>query len=291
MNSIEMVSYTKVNLTLEILSKRPDGYHEIDSIAQTIDITDDLILTKTESEKIEIECDTAGVPEGRGNIVYKACEEFLRKTGIHSGIKCLLRKRIPMQAGLGGGSGNAAAAIKGLNKLFETNLSQDRLADMAAVVGSDAPLFIYGGTVRMRGRGEIIDHLPDAPEMDLVVIKPDVGVSTVWAYDRVDKSGNRRQGASLSAENAIRSGDKSGLIACLYNDFDPVVCAEFDEIARAKAALLKAGAQAAMLSGSGSAVFGIFENKNQANQAAMNIMGEFSQVFLTKTIGRRSIIE
>ncbi len=143
----------------------------------------------------------------------------------------------------------------------------------------------------MRGRGEIIDPLPDAPEMDLVVIKPDVGVSTAWAYDRIDKLQNRQQGASGKAEDATRHGDKAKLIACLYNDFDPVVCAEFDEIARAKSALMNSGAQAAMLSGSGSAVFGVFENHDRANQAAMSVMGEFSQVFMTKTIGRRSSIE
>lgn len=286
MNSIEMVSYAKVNLTLEVLSKRPDGYHEIDSIVQTIDITDDLILTEAKNGRISIECDTAGVPEGCGNIVYKACEEFFKKTGIHSGVKCLLRKRIPMQAGLGGGSGNAAAAIMGLNRLFETGLSQSQLADMAAAVGSDAPLFVYGGTVRMRGRGEIIDPLPDAPEMDLVVIKPNVGVSTAWAYDRIDKLQHRQHSASGKAEEAIVSGNKAGLIDCIYNDFDPVVCAEFDEIARAKSALINPGAQAAMLSGSGSAVFGIFENHDRASQAAMSVMGEFSQVFLTRTIGR-----
>lgn len=276
-----------MNITLEVSGERADGYHEIDSIVQTIDITDDLVMTKSASGVIKVACDTAGVPEGRGNIIYRACEEFFHRAGLHTGVECLLRKRIPMQAGLGGGSGNAAAAVAGLNRLYECNFTARELADIAAAAGSDAPLFIYGGTVRMRGRGEIIDPLPDAPEMYLVVIKPNAGVSTAWAYAELDKSpGSRCISASDRAEAAVRASDRDGLIASLCNDFDPVVSAAFDEVRLAKSKLIESGAQRAMLSGSGSAVFGVFRSYEAARQAAMSLMGEFTQVFLTRTAGR-----
>ncbi|MHB9036286.1 MAG: 4-(cytidine 5'-diphospho)-2-C-methyl-D-erythritol kinase [Armatimonadota bacterium] len=287
MNRIEMVSYAKVNLTLEISAKRSDGYHEIDSVVQTIDITDDLVMTRAEPGVIGVGTDTAGVPEGRGNIVYRACEAFFARMGIQGGVECFLRKRIPMQAGLGGGSGNAAAAVAGLNRLFECGLTPAELAEVAAQVGSDSPLFVYGGTVRMRGRGELVDQLPDAPTLHIVVVKPDVGVSTKWAYGELDRSSVReRRGASDEAERAVRDGNREALISSLWNDFDPIVCGAFADIERAKGLLMTYGAERAMLSGSGSAVFGVFGSYDQARQATLNLCGEFSHVFLTRSVGR-----
>lgn len=276
-----------MNFTLEVSDRRPDGYHEIDSIVQTIDITDDLVMTKAEPGVITVTCDIDGVPEGPGNIIYRACEEFFNRAGLHAGVECMLRKRIPMQAGLGGGSGNAAAAVAGLNRLYDCGLSAKELADIAAAAGSDAPLFIYGGTVRMRGRGEIIDPLPDVLQMYLVVIKPDVGVSTAWAYGELDKSSSGRcESVSQRAEDAVRDSDRDSLIASMCNDFDPVVSAAFDEVRLAKSRLMEAGAQRAMLSGSGSAVFGVFGTHEMAQQATLSLMGEFAQVFLTCTVCR-----
>jgi 4-diphosphocytidyl-2-C-methyl-D-erythritol kinase len=192
-----------------------------------------------------------------------------------------------MQAGLGGGSGNAAAAVAGLNRLHDCGLAAKELADIAAAAGSDAPLFIYGGTVRMRGRGEIVDSLPDAPQLHLVVIKPNVGVSTAWAYGELGKShAGRCDCASQRAEKAVRDSDRDSLVASMCNDFDPVVVAAFDEIKLAKSRLMESGAERAMLSGSGSAVFGVFGTYELARQATMNLLGEFAQVFLTRTVGR-----
>ncbi|MCE5315446.1 MAG: 4-(cytidine 5'-diphospho)-2-C-methyl-D-erythritol kinase [Armatimonadota bacterium] len=287
MNRIEIASYAKVNLTLEISEKRPDGFHEIDSVVQTIDITDDLIMEKVEPGVIRVGSDTLGVPEGRGNIVYRACEAFFARAGLRGGVECFLRKRIPMQAGLGGGSGNAAAAVAGLNVMYECGLSAGEIADIVAEVGSDSPLFVYGGTVRMRGRGELIEPLPDAPQMHMVVVKPDAGVSTAWAYGEFDRlSVHERKRAGEDAQRSILAGDRGGLISSLYNDFDPIVCAAVPDVERAKRLLMRSGAEWAMLSGSGSAVFGIFETCERASGAAIDLCGEFSQVFLTQTVGR-----
>jgi 4-diphosphocytidyl-2-C-methyl-D-erythritol kinase len=285
MHDIKLVSYAKINLTLEVGGKRADGYHDLDSVVQIIDITDELHISKAENGVIKVTSDTIGVPSGRANLIYKACEAFFITTGIWGGAKCHLTKRIPAQAGLGGGSGNAAAAILGLNELYETELPLEQQAEIAASVGSDVPLFIYGGTVRMRGRGDQIEPLPDAYELNLVIVKPNIGVSTAWAYGELDKSSDRKlKGKSDIAEKAIRSGDREALIDSLYNDFDPIACRAFEEIAKAKQMLIDNGAQGTLLSGSGSAVFGIFKNDSDSKAAANNLRFEFEDIFVTRTL-------
>ncbi len=287
MHDIKLVSYAKINLTLEVGGKRADGYHDLDSVVQIIDITDELGISKAENGVIKVAADAAWVPSGPANSVYKACKAFFTTTGICGGAKCVLTKQIPVQAGLGGGSGNAAAAILGLNELYKTNLPIKQLAAIAASVGSDAPLFIYGGTVRMRGRGDQIEPLPNAFELNLVVVKPNIGVSTARAYGELDKSPDRKQkGASNIAEKAIRSGDREALINSLYNDFDPIACGASDEIAKAKQMLIANGAQAALLSGSGSAVFGIFANMKECQTAADKLRSDFPRLFVTRTMPR-----
>ncbi|MCX8053986.1 MAG: 4-(cytidine 5'-diphospho)-2-C-methyl-D-erythritol kinase, partial [Armatimonadetes bacterium] len=245
---IEAVSFAKVNLTLEVGDERADGYHEIDSVVQVIDLSDRLIVETAPAGVIEVAVEEGDAPNGCENLVYKACEAFFRATGVSGGARFGLTKRVPVQAGLGGGSANAAAALAALDRLFGTGLDVSRLSAIAAEVGSDVALFIYGGTVRMRGRGDFIEPLPDAPELIMVIIKPRVGVSTAWAYAELDRVGKHgMQGASEHAELAIRHGDRDGLIASLWNDFDPVVSVAFDEIREAKDLLMRAGARRTVL--------------------------------------------
>ncbi len=286
MNRVEIASPAKVNLTLEVGSKRPDGYHEIDSVAQVIDLWDRLSVERAEPGTIEVEVE-GDAPQGRENLVYKACEAFFQASGVRGGARFRLAKSVPVQAGLGGGSGNTAAAIIGLDRLYETHLGNGDLCPIAASVGSDAGLFVYGGTVRMRGRGDLVEPLPDAPELQLVVLKPDVGVSTAWAYGELDKVPNRRaSGASSRAEQAVRAGDRDGLIESLWNDFDRVVLETLSEIGEAKAFLIGAGARRAVLCGSGSAVFGVFDSCEEARGAVERAQRRFAHVFLTRTLSR-----
>ncbi|MCL5102814.1 MAG: 4-(cytidine 5'-diphospho)-2-C-methyl-D-erythritol kinase [Armatimonadetes bacterium] len=288
MDEIRLFSYAKVNLTLEVSGLRTDGYHDIDSIVQLIDIADELVLTKIGDLAIEVTVDAPEVPSGRDNIVYAACREFFEGVGFRAGVRCDLTKSIPAQAGLGGGSGNAAAAIVGLNRLFESGLTDDEMAGIAAKVGSDAPLFIYGGTARMRGRGEIIDVLPDAPELDLVIVKPNTGVSTAWAYAELDNELCRtHRGATEAAARAVRNHERSELVRNLWNDFDPVVSRALDDVRAAKEALTARGAEAVLLSGSGSAVFGVFASREQAESVGAEMAGMFPHVFVSRTLMRR----
>lgn len=286
-DSAALLSYAKINLTLEVSRLRPDGFHDIDSIAQVIGLSDELVVERADEGVIEVVTECGDAPSGRDNTVYKACEAFLRASGVRGGARFVLRKGIPAQAGLGGGSGNAAAAIAALNGLFACGLGADEMASIAAEVGSDAALFVHGGTVRMRGRGEQVEPLPDAPELHIVVVKPGAGVSTPWAYREMDQSSeDRATGCSDAAERAIISGDRQALVGCLSNDFDSVVSASFAEIVRAKRTLCEVGAEAAMLCGSGSAVFGVFESADAAQNAAAEVAGLFPYVFRTRTLTR-----
>jgi len=280
MKILELASYAKINLTLEVFDKRPDGYHEIDSIVQVIDLSDRLYISKEEAGVIDIEVDKPQVPSGPENSVYRACEVFFQAVGISGGAKCRIAKRIPTQAGLGGGSGNAAAALIALNKLYETGLTESELVGLGARIGSDVPLFIVGGTVRVRGRGELVESLPDAPQLHFVIAKPEVDVSTAWAYAELDRQPERRPaGTSDKAERAIRLGDRNSLIRYLWNDFDPVVDAAIPEVRNARCALEEVGAEKSMLCGSGSAVFGVFESAESAKSAATQLRDRYAEVF------------
>lgn len=287
MDQIRLLSHAKVNLTLDVSRLRPDGYHDIDSIAQVIDLSDELLVSRADDGVIKVVVDSGLAPGGKDNIIHAACEVFFRECGVQGGARFELSKRIPVQAGLGGGSGNAAAAIVGLNRLYECGLSTDDMARLVARVGSDAALFILGGTVRMRGRGERVVPLPDAPTMHLVVVKPEVGVSTPWAYAELDKRDGRVLGdASERAEQALRVGKREDFVQCLANDFDAVVSGLVAEVREAKRRLWDAGAEAVLLAGSGAAVFGVFGSREAAQGCAVDLSNDFAQVFACKTLTR-----
>lgn len=275
MAKIELASHAKINLTLEVSALRSDGYHDLDSVVQLIDLADELTIVEAPPGVIEVSTRGVGVPSGPENLVYRACKVFFEITGIRGGARCSINKVIPAQAGMGGGSGNAATAIVGLDRLFGTGMDIGPLISLAARIGSDVPLFVCSGTVRMRGRGDMITALPDAPAFNVVVIKPKRGVSTAWAYAELDKRGALAPtGASEEAEAAVKNGDRAGLVAAMMNDFDSVVESAFPEIAAAKQFLKELGARAAMLCGSGSAVFGLFESQAEAEAAADRVRAE-----------------
>lgn len=286
MGKVKLPSYAKINLTLDVSTLRPDGYHDIDSVVTVIDLADEIEAARADSGiEVQVEWDFSA-PSGRDNTIYRAAEVFFEMTGIRGGARFVLRKRILTQAGLGGGSGNAATAISALNRLYDAKLTQEEMCAMGARVGSDVALFIVGGTVRMRGRGELVDALPDAPELNLVIIKPDAGVSTAWAYAELDKADRQASGASDAAERAIRSGDRAALVDSLSNDFQPIIYRAKRGIARCGEKLMDAGAEAALLAGSGSSVFGVFGSEEIARSRARTIKGHSAQVFACRTLTR-----
>jgi 4-diphosphocytidyl-2-C-methyl-D-erythritol kinase len=183
--TLSLTSYAKVNLGLHVLAKRADGFHDIETILQTIDLRDRIRITPLEEKRIEVRCDRPEVPSGPENLVHRAAQLILSEHEVPGGCRIEIDKRIPAGAGLGGGSGNAAVTLLGLNRLWDLNMSREDHLRMAARLGSDVPFFLEGGTALAEGRGERLTPLRLVPDFWLVLVKPAISISTAWAYGRV----------------------------------------------------------------------------------------------------------
>ena len=259
-------SFAKVNLHLRVLGKRDDGFHDIFTVFQTVSLADELSFEPADA--LELVCDDPGVPTDATNLIWRAAKA-LNPDG---GARISLVKRIPMGGGLGGGSSNAATALIGLNRLWQLGLSTMQLASIGAEIGSDVPFFLEGGTAIGVGRGTDVEAIPDMGAPFMVLIAPGAHVSTAAAY------------ADLNAENLTNTdlnrilrvcrseaGSPDFLRSALINDFEPTVFAKFPEIGRAKQRLTELGASRALMSGSGSSVFGIFD-KEETRQTALKAL-------------------
>lgn len=284
MRQISVKCRAKINLTLDVLDQRPDGFHNIKSVMQSIDIADVIDILTSNTPGICVLSDRDDVPSGPDNTVYKACELYLDAAGICDGIVAKVLKHTPSQAGMGGGSSDAAGVLIALNHLYGNPLSTDQLIQISAQIGSDVPYFITGGTALASGRGEIVEKLVDAPVLDIVVVKPDFGVPTAWAYKKLAES--KREISSDPTDllvKAIKNHDKQQVIASLSNDFELAVIDEFSEIARIEQRMAALGALNTLLSGSGAAVFGVFNDQASAKAAAHALSADYPFVSATTT--------
>ena len=286
--TIRLPAFAKVNWTLRVLGKRADGYHEINTVFQTISLHDTISIVTTNEPHIVLSCDDPTVPAGIENIACRAAAALQARLGSNKGAYIRLEKRIPPQAGLAGGSSDAAVTLLALTHLWKARIEAAELLAIAASLGADVPFFFFGGTARGSGLGASVTELPDLPEKFLLVLKPNASVSTSQAYESLNAP-------SLTTSNAktILSSSQSSEIfdsftsEALRNDFETVAVDREPEIKRAKAALIKAGATAALLAGSGSAVFGIFDNKEAQERAIQAIDLEAGwRVFPCATVGR-----
>lgn len=264
-DSITVKSFAKINWTLDVLFRREDGYHEIRTIYQTVSLHDRLHLSET-GDAIEIVCDVAAVPADENNLVYKAAARLRGEAGINRGARIEIEKRIPVAAGLGGGSSNAATALLGLARLWKINIDERAMTEIAASLGSDVPFFLLGGTALGVGRGEEVYPLEEVECDYLVLANPGIAVSTAAAYEKLSRL-TRSEAAriipfSLMAAKAIRD-----LPLRARNDFEEVVLIAHDEIAGLKTRLTEAGARQALMSGSGATVFGVFDNLEASERA------------------------
>lgn len=308
MKSAVVRSFAKVNLTLDVLGTRPDGYHAIESVMQTVGLHDTISLAIREGGGIRLSCDMPGIPTDERNLAYRAASMLFEAEGIAPGLELGIEKRIPVEAGLGGGSSNAAAVLRGLDRLLRLDLPAHELCALGERIGSDVPFFLVGGTVFVSGRGEHVRPLPDIPPMWMVIVKPPFGVSTPWSYGRLDemRAGGRQQAADSERDTssrrivecietgALQSAVRS-LQSLLWNDLEPPAVEQHPEIAEIKAALIESGARDALMCGSGSAVFGLFETEAQARTAESDILdqsdGFDSRVFVTRTIAREEALK
>jgi len=284
--SIRLRAFAKINLRLKILGKRPDGFHEIRTVYQTIALHDRLEVALVRGKSgVGVECDDPAVPTGRRNLVHQACERWKRARNFRGGIRVRLGKRIPAGAGLGGASSDAAAALLGLERLTGDRLDAPRRFKLAACLGSDVPFFLWGGRGLGVGRGEEVYPLRDLPRRKCLVVFPGFTVSTAEAY--------REAGLRLTSARRDRSIECSGVWSLLplevwgpaENDFERVVFARWPELARLKSQLIRAGAETASLTGSGSAVYALFDSARSLERALASVPAGW-QIFRTRTLGR-----
>ena len=259
-------SFAKINLALAVLGRRLDGYHDIETVFQTIDIADELELRS--SEKISLVCD--GLPDvsEKDNIVWKAAVLLAKCTCESRGVAITLRKKIPHGAGLGGGSGNAAALLMGLRRFWGSDISDADLYGIATALGSDVPFFLMGGTALGKGRGEILTALPDFQAEHLVVVFPEVSVSTASAYRALNLGLTSVDSDHRITHFISRVGIECSWEADVFNDFETAILPTYPEIVKVKSFLKEQGATATLLSGSGSSVFGFFRCEESARAVA-----------------------
>ena len=278
-------AFAKLNLTLDVLDKRPDGYHDIKSVMQAISIRDDVEIDVGTGKPWCLHCDKEDIPCDDRNLAWKAAEVFFATTGIDpDGIEIRITKRIPSQAGMGGGSADAAAVLRALNRHYENPLSILALAELGAQVGSDVPFCVLCGTAMVEGRGERLRKLPDMPDCIFVVCKPDFSISTPELFQKLDASVIGKRPDSQAMESAILAGDISRVAMNLYNVFDPVVTKEHLELNYIKSIFSTYGAIGYQMTGSGSAVFAVVTEFEHAAVICNMLKGNYPQVFIAKPV-------
>lgn len=285
-HTLRLRAFAKINLGLKILGKRPDEYHEIRTVYQTITLHDRLEVSLSRSgSDVRVECESPGVPSGRDNLVYRACELWRRARRFRGAMRVCIKKVIPPGSGLGGGSSDAAATLLGLERLTGDRLNPAIRFSLAAQLGSDVPLFLWGGCVLGCGRGEEVYPLMDLPLRHCLVVFPGVGVSTTEAYREASlRLTRKRKAPSMESFGAWpRFLPLDGRPA--ENDFERVVFAKWPELARLKHQLIRAGAETASLTGSGSAVYALFSSARQLARTS-KFIPEGWKSFQTRTLSR-----
>jgi len=286
--SVRLRAFAKINLGLKVRGLRPDGYHEILTVYQTLELHDRLSLSLPKTGRaIHVQCAHPAIPAGRRNLVYQACELWRRARNYRGGIEAILEKRIPAGAGLGGGSSDAAATLLGLERLTGDRINGRLRSHLAARLGSDVPLFLWGGRVLGCGRGEDVYPLWDLPRRHCLVVFPGFSVSTAEAYREVSRSLRLTKLARDSTMYSLGAWPQFSLEAWgpAENDFEQVVFARWPELARLKGQLIRAGAETASLTGSGSAVYAVFDSAPKLARASQFIPAGW-QIFRTRTLPR-----
>jgi len=259
----------KVNLFLEVLRRRADGYHEIETVMHAVDLGDELEFAR--ADRIELVCDAPQVPVGGDNLVVKAAQLLREAAQTKAGARIRLYKRIPIGAGLGGGSSDAAAALVGLNALWGLGMDRDQLAELAGRVGSDVPFFIYGGTALCRGRGEKVTPIQCPARLHFVLLLPRVLVSTARVYENLTLRLTIPPKPGTFNRLAVESGDISAIAAALFNRLEETTFALYPELADWKAKLAPHPFLGMLMSGSGSCLYGLCKNAAQAQRLAREV--------------------
>lgn len=283
MNEIKIRSYAKINLSLDVLGKLPNGYHEVKMVMQTVSLYDTTEIKKNPGG-IVLDSTLRFLPSDGDNIAYAAAELFFKETGISGGCDIFLHKHIPVGAGLAGGSGNAAAVLIGLNRLYNAHLPKHTLCKIGQQLGADVPYCILGGTRLAEGIGEKLSLLPRMPGCFVVLVKPQFSISTAWAYENIDACQNIVHPDTDALIDALARGDLMGVCSSMGNVLEDVSIGRYPILSEIKAHLISLGALGAQMSGSGPTVFGIFDDEEKAFNAKQALRAIYKTAYVCRTV-------
>lgn len=275
-------SYAKINLTLDVLEKRPDGYHELETVMQTVNLFD-LILVDRIKDGIRLMTNLKFLPNDSKNIAYQAAKLFFDTTGIKGGAKIRIHKNIPVAAGLAGGSGNAAAVLVALNMLYGVPLSDEELLSLSVRLGADVPYCMVGGTQSATGIGEILRPVAHFPKKPILLVKPSVNISTAEIYQKIDNEPRPPHPTTSEFLSALEENNWGKMCETMFNVMELVSEKKHPIIGSVKKKMQEFGASFSMMSGSGSTVFGFFDDYRDAERASKAFSQQYQDVFLTYT--------
>ncbi len=267
MDSVSINSYAKINLGLDVTGIREDGYHNVKMVMQTISLCDSLVFKKIKVPKIILKTNLPYLPVNSNNIVYAAIQSYMDEYGIDCGVMATINKRIPVAAGMAGGSGNAAATLIAMDRLFGYKTDMTRMMEIGLKLGADVPYCIMGGTALAEGIGEKLTRLPAPPKAKILIVKPGINVSTKSVYTALDSKENLTHPDIDGIVSAMKKNDLNGMCGLLGNVLEEVTAELYPEIKSIKESMLAQGAAGALMSGSGPTVFGLFEDKETAEKA------------------------
>ncbi|GAB3805411.1 4-(cytidine 5'-diphospho)-2-C-methyl-D-erythritol kinase [Virgibacillus kimchii] len=274
----------KLNLSLDVISKRDDGYHNVEMVMTTIDLSDRLSIHELDDNKIDISLESRFVPNDERNLAYKAARLFKEVYGITKGIHIRIEKSIPVSAGLGGGSADAAAVLRGLNKLWSLHIPVEELAELGAQLGSDVPFCVYGHTGIATGRGEIVHKLPAPPSCWVVLAKPDIGVSSGTIFEQIQLE-KLIHPDTEKVIDALHENNYPKLCHSIGNALEEVTCSVYPEVKRIKNKMAQYGAEGVLMSGSGPTVYGLVKHESKAQRIYNSMKGFCEEVYYVRLIG------
>lgn len=286
MDKLELKAYGKINLGLDVIRKRPDGYHDLDMIMQMVDVYDDIILSKRDDGEIVVKTDTTVLSNGKDNLAYMAAKTLFDAFGIRQGLEIKINKRIPIAGGMAGGSSDCATTMIGVNQMFDLKLSKEELMERGVKLGADVPYCILGGTAIARGIGEVLTPLPTPPECHVIIAKPPVSVSTAFVYGHIRPDEITKRPDIEQMASAIKEQNLYKLSELLYNVMEDVTVPKYPIIEDIKNVMLQNGALNSIMSGSGPTVFGLYDEKEKAEKTMKELQSNAltEQLYLTKFI-------
>lgn len=286
MDKLELKAYGKINLGLDVIRKRADGYHDLDMIMQMVDVYDDVILTKKEGNDIVVKTDTLVLPNGRENLAYMAAKTLMDAFGIKQGLEIRINKRIPIAGGMAGGSSDCATTLMGVNQMFDLGLGKEELMKTGVKLGADVPYCILGGTAIARGIGEVLTPLPSPPQCHVVIAKPPVSVSTAFVYGQIRPEEITKRPDIEGMAAAIKEQDLYQMADLLYNVMEEVTVPRYPIIQEMKDIMLEEGALNSIMSGSGPTVFGLYDDKTKAEETVKRLREKelTEQLYLTQFV-------